>query len=275
MNILHSCTKVHHVNAEIWLFKTDHQKLLANCDRFWGISWKFNFLPYFLAHLALPKWAYIIMIHDFITIWDHDLGGISLCGICVPSSWPEYWSHKLHILQVYHIIPLINAHEIFSQYLMYSLTGSHFAQILKMALLSLLLNLEAQYLSQLWIQSGTTYRQEIVYLVYIVLKLCFKSFTFWNFHFPWNLPDFTWNLLDFIHEICQISHEIHQISWNLKSTGFHVIGIQWISCQMSQGPMVLFFEIMIGWDLIHVRHKLCWEIKTMWPSVLLSNWLRN
>ena len=31
----------------------------------------------------------------------------------------------------------IEAHEIFSQYLMYFLTGSHFAQILKMALLSI------------------------------------------------------------------------------------------------------------------------------------------
>ena len=37
--------------------------------------------------------------------------------------------------------------------------------------LTILLNLEAQYLSQLWTQSWATYSQEIVYLVYIVLKL--------------------------------------------------------------------------------------------------------
>ena len=86
------------------------------------------------------QWAYIIMIHDFITIWDHDLGSIGICSICVCFSWSEYWSQKLHILQVYHIMPLINAHGIFSWYHMYFLTGSHFAQILKVALLSILLN---------------------------------------------------------------------------------------------------------------------------------------
>ena len=42
-------------------------------------------------------------------------------------------------------MPPIDAHEIFSQNHMYFLTGSHFAQNLKMGLLSLLLNLEAQY----------------------------------------------------------------------------------------------------------------------------------
>ena len=36
----------------------------------------------------------------------------------------------------------IDAYEIFSQYHVYFLSGSHFAQILKMALLSILLNLE-------------------------------------------------------------------------------------------------------------------------------------
>ena len=41
--------------------------------------------------------------------------------------------HELHILQVYHIVPPIDAHEIFSQYHMYFLTGSHFAQNLKIA----------------------------------------------------------------------------------------------------------------------------------------------
>ena len=45
-------------------------------------------------------------------------------------------------------MPPIDAHEIFSRYQMYFLIGSHFAQNLKMALLSLLLNLEAQYCIQ-------------------------------------------------------------------------------------------------------------------------------
>ena len=44
---------------------------------------------------------------------------------------------------------LIDAHEVFSQYHKYLSTDSHFAQILKMALLSLLLNLKAQYCIQL------------------------------------------------------------------------------------------------------------------------------
>ena len=68
-------------------------------------------------------------------------------------------------------MPLIDAHEIFSQYHTYFSTGSHFAQIPKVALLSILLNLEAQYLAQLCIQSEATYSQEIVYRVCIVLKL--------------------------------------------------------------------------------------------------------
>ena len=50
------------------------------------------------------QWAYIIMIHDFITIWDHDLGSVGICGICVCLSRWEYLSQKLHILQVYHIM---------------------------------------------------------------------------------------------------------------------------------------------------------------------------
>ena len=46
--------------------------------------------------------------HDFITIWYRDLGFGSICVICVCSSWPEYWSYKLHILQVNHIMPSIH-----------------------------------------------------------------------------------------------------------------------------------------------------------------------
>ena len=68
-------------------------------------------------------------------------------------------------------MPPIDAHEIFSQYHVYILTGSHFAQNLKMALLSLSLNLEAQYCTQLWTQSGPTYSQGIIDLVYVGLKL--------------------------------------------------------------------------------------------------------
>ena len=88
------------------------------------------------------------MTDDCIIIWDHDSGFGGMCGFCVHSSWPEYSSHELHILQVYHIMPLIDAHKIFSQYHMYFSTCSHFAQNLKMALLSLSLSLEAQYCTQ-------------------------------------------------------------------------------------------------------------------------------
>ena len=45
---------------------------------------------------------------------------------------------------------------------MYFLTGSHFAQNLKMALL---LNLEAQYHTQSWTQSEATYSQGIIDMV--------------------------------------------------------------------------------------------------------------
>ena len=83
------------------------------------------------------------------------------------------------ILQIYHIIPLVNAHEIFSRYDLYFSAGSHFAQNLKMALLSLSLNLEAQYHTQSWTQSGATYSQEIIEMVYVEKKIInvFKNFT--------------------------------------------------------------------------------------------------
>ena len=64
-------------------------------------------------------------------------------------------------------MPPVNAHEIFSWYNLYFSAGSHFAQNLKMALLSLSLNLEAQYHTQSWTQSGTTYSQEIIEMVYV------------------------------------------------------------------------------------------------------------
>ena len=61
---------------------------------------------------------------------------------------------------------------------MYFSTGSHFAQNLKMALLSLSLNLKAQYHTQSWTQSGPTYSQGIIYMVYIEKIInVFKNFT--------------------------------------------------------------------------------------------------
>ena len=68
-------------------------------------------------------------------------------------------------------MPPIDEHERFSQYHVHSSTGSHFAQNLKMVLLSLSLNLEAQYHTQSWTQSGATYSQGIIDMVSIVLKL--------------------------------------------------------------------------------------------------------
>ena len=68
-------------------------------------------------------------------------------------------------------MPPVNAHEIFSRYDLYFSAGSHFAQNLKMALTSLLLNLEAQYHTQSWTQSGATYSQGIIDMVYVEKKL--------------------------------------------------------------------------------------------------------
>ena len=64
-------------------------------------------------------------------------------------------------------MPSVNVYEIFSRYDLYFSTGSHFTQNLKMALLSLSLNLEAQYYTQSWTQSGATYSQGIIHMVYI------------------------------------------------------------------------------------------------------------
>ena len=57
-------------------------------------------------------------------------------------------------------MPPVNAHEMFSQYALYFSTGSHFAQNLKMDLPSLSLNLEAQYHTQSWTQSGLPIAKE-------------------------------------------------------------------------------------------------------------------
>ena len=127
---------------------TEFQFIIHSVEMFRSIQYiKYSVLD-FLAHLALPKWAYIIMIHEMdpnMGLWFRLCG---ICVICVCSSWPEYKLHKLHILQIYHIIPLVNAHDQFSQYHVYFSAGSHFAQTLKMALLSLSLNLGAPYCTQ-------------------------------------------------------------------------------------------------------------------------------
>ena len=68
-------------------------------------------------------------------------------------------------------MPPIDAYEIFSWYHMYFSTDSHFAQNLKMTLLFLSLNLEAQYPTQSWTQSGATYSQGIIDMVYVEKKL--------------------------------------------------------------------------------------------------------
>ena len=70
-------------------------------------------------------------------------------------------------MQVYHIIPPIDD----MKYLVDITCTFQVAAILLKFLKSIMLNLEAQYLAWLCIQSGATYSQEIIYLVYIVLKL--------------------------------------------------------------------------------------------------------
>ena len=125
-----------------------------------------GFRPDFLAHLGyIPmtlynndSWLYGMWSWLWWCVWH-------MCMLLL------YWLHELHILQVYHIMPPIDAHEIFSQYHVYFSTRSHFAKIIKITLLSISLNLEAQYCTRSWIQSGAIYSQEIVDLVYIGLKL--------------------------------------------------------------------------------------------------------
>ena len=155
---------------------------------------------------------------------------------------------------MYYIILLIDALEIFSQYYVYFLTSSHFAQNLKMALLSLLLNLEAQYCTQSKTQSGATYNQGIMdfYSMEKSYK-CSNNFTFWNLLFPWNLPDFM--------KSARFHHEIHQTSWNLpdfimKSTGFHEI------CQISPWNLPDFMQ-WISWNLADFMKDPKWA-KDQW-----------
>ena len=59
----------------------------------------------------LPLLAYLTYIqmslynHDFSPIWNHDLGGIGICGICVQLCWWDYWWQKLYILLTYPKMP--------------------------------------------------------------------------------------------------------------------------------------------------------------------------
>ena len=80
------------------------------------------------------QWAYAIMIHEWKYAW-------CLCMLLLARVLIFQTSYFADISHM----PLVNAHEIFSQYDLYFSTGSHFAQNLKMALPSLSLNLEAQY----------------------------------------------------------------------------------------------------------------------------------
>ena len=68
-------------------------------------------------------------------------------------------------------ISLVYAHEILGQCDMYFLNGSLFSKFLYVALLSTWLNLEPSYLAQLCIYTGATYREEIMHLSIIFLKL--------------------------------------------------------------------------------------------------------
>ena len=58
-----------------------------------------------------------------------------------------------------------------SQYDMYFLNGSHFSKFFYVVLQSMWLNLEPSYLAQLCTYTGATYREEIMNLSIIFLKL--------------------------------------------------------------------------------------------------------
>ena len=61
-------------------------------------NWNSDEVPTFLAHLALPKWAYIIMIHEM----DPNMGSwFRLCGVCVICvrvliAWTLYFADISH-----------------------------------------------------------------------------------------------------------------------------------------------------------------------------------
>ena len=76
-----------------------------------------------------------------------------------------------------------------------------------------------------------------------------KSARFHEIHWipSWNPPDFM--ISSRFHEICRISWNLQDFmamksaDSTMKSSRFHEIW--WISCQMSQGPMVLFFTFLL------------------------------
>ena len=131
---------------------------------------------------------------------------------------------KLYFLQISHIMPSIDAYEIFSQYHIYFLTGSYFTQSLKMTLLSLSLNLEAQYCTRSWTQSGDTYNQRNSWSGLCRMKVInvFNNLHFEILHLTWNLPN--------VMKSANVSMKSGRFHiWNLKSGGFHN-GICRISC---------------------------------------------
>ena len=83
---------------------------------------------------------------------------------------------------MYSSIPLVYAHEILSQCNAYFLNGGHFSKYFYLALLSTWLNSEPLFLAQLCTYTGATYREEIIHLLIIFLKLwIFKKFKFCTF----------------------------------------------------------------------------------------------
>ena len=114
-----------------------------------------------------------------MSLCNHALSVMWWCCLC-HCCW--HWWHLCTALlvtaliietlyQIYVAIPLVYAHEILGQCDLYYLNGSHFSKFLYVALLSTWLNLEPSYLTQLCIYTGATYREEIMHLSIIFLKL--------------------------------------------------------------------------------------------------------
>ena len=165
-------------------------------------------------------------------------------------------------------MPAIDAHEIFSRNHMYLLTGCHFAQNLKMVVLSLLLNLGARYCTRSQTQSGATHSQRIAYLIYIEKK-SYKHYK--NLHFqvcifqdqPWNHRISSWNLPDFM-KFAWFHHEICRISWILD---FFILQNQyrytvWSTTEccifhQNQSPWHEIHQISWPWNLPDSMHEIC------------------
>ena len=78
-----------------------------------GVSAYPVYLP-LLAHLAFMQMS--LYNHDFSPIWNHDLGGVIICDICVQLCWWGYLWQKLHICRYIQVMFLIYAFKIFSWY---------------------------------------------------------------------------------------------------------------------------------------------------------------